>query len=193
MPADYTNLESSETYLARWLANADATTGAALMMDTIHHEVHEGEMFKAEYTPAAAVANGGTVQFVITTGTKESHFQFGVNAGGACSIYLFEGATATGGTALPIYNFYRDATNTEETTIVHSPTAGTAGTVAIIDGRYLASGTGAAQNARVGGGLQSGVEWILGTAQTYMLNVVNSSGGTVPINTVFEFYEETIV
>ena len=35
--------------LQNWLGELDLT-GGALVIDTIHHEVHDGEMFTAEYT-----------------------------------------------------------------------------------------------------------------------------------------------
>ncbi len=174
--------------IQNWLGELDST-GAAKVIDIIHHEVHEGELFTAEFTKTA-VANGGTVQMVMTTGTKQPHLAFTVQAGGACQVYLYEGATAAGGTAMPIFNNNRLSANAPLSSFVHSPTSGTAGTVSIANGRYLVGGDSA--QTRVGGAVRPNVEYALGTSTKYMVNVVNVSGGAITISTIFEFYEETL-
>lgn len=167
----------------------DTTTGALVTMDTIHHEVHEGELFTAEYT-AASVADAGTVRMVFATGAKQPHLSMSVNAGGNCQIYIYEGVTYTGGTAVPVYNNNRLSTNTPTVSVKHTPSAGTAGTVAIVNGRLLPGGTSA--TTRVGGAVRPNVEYALGTSTNYFMDVVNKSGGAITVTSILEWYEETL-
>ena len=126
----------------------------------------------------------------MTTGAKQPHMMFTVNAAGACTVSMYEGATATGGTAMPARNHNRLSTNTPLSSFVHSPSAGTPGTVPIVDTRYLPGG--ASPTTRVGGAVRSTVEWMLGTATKYLIDVVNVSGGTTTISSIFEWYEEPV-
>ena len=158
-------------------------------IDKVHYEVHEGELFTSEYVQES-VADAGTVRVVMTTGAKQPHFALSVSAGGACRVYMHENSTSVGGTAVPIYNNNRLSANTPSASIVHSPSAGTAGTVALINGRYIPGG--ASVQTRVGGGVRTGVEYGLGTAQKYIIDIVNRSGGTIIVDTILEWYEEIV-
>jgi hypothetical protein len=181
-----TNTTANEAIID-WLGDRDHITGAINMIDVVHHEVHEGEMFTTEYT-RTGVADTGTVQYVMTTGAKQPHLAFTVNAGGACQVWMYEGSTATGGTALPIYNNNRLSSRTPVSSWVHSPSAGTVGTVALVSGRFIPGG--ASVQTRIGGAVRSNVEWMLRTSTKYTINVVNVSGGAVTVTSVFEWYEE---
>lgn len=70
--------ESAEWLLQRWLDSSDNTTGAPQTIDTVHHEVHEGEMFHASHTNGS-VANGASVDLLLSTGYKECHTVFEVS------------------------------------------------------------------------------------------------------------------
>ena len=65
--------EDGVTFAARavTLAPSDETTGAALVITTEHHEVHEGEMFHAGHT-AASVANGGNLTRCCARGRRSA-------------------------------------------------------------------------------------------------------------------------
>lgn len=177
------------TYEAQTMALApfDETTGAALMIDVVHHEVHEGEMSHAAYTNAS-VANGANVDFQLTTGLKEAHTTWEVFAGGQVTVSLYEAPTTSGGTAVTAYNMKRESTNTPLSTVVHTPTVTATGSVALVNGRILPGGT--SPQTRVGGGIRSGAEWILKPSTKYMMRVNNTSGSTIAVNVVLEWYEE---
>lgn len=164
----------------------DEETGAVLTIDTLHHEVHEGEMFHAAHT--ASVANGANLDFQLTTGAKDVHSAWEVFAGGQVTVSLFEAPTTSGGTAVAAYNMHRDSPNTPQSAVVHTPTVSDTGSVALVNGRILPGGT--SPTTRVGGGIRAGTEWILKPNTKYLLRVNNSSGGTIAINAVLEWYEE---
>jgi hypothetical protein len=183
-------LESPEALIQAWLTDGlDAATGALKTIDVVHEEVHEGEMFLAEYS-AASVADGGTVRLVLTAGARQPHLSFNVSAGGACQVYLYEGSTSVGGTAVPTYSYNRSGTITPTMAVAHSPSAGTVGTVALVNGRYLAGGN--SSNTRIGGGVRQGVEFMFAPSTKYILDTVNKSGGAITVNVATEWYEETV-
>lgn len=169
----------------------DETTGALLTIETIHHEVHEGEMFHVGYT-AASVANNASVDVLLVTGaTVETHASWEVFGGGQVTVYLYEGPTVgegDEGTALTIYNMKRDSANTPEAAAYHTPTVSATGTVALVNGRILPGGT--SPTTRVGGGIRSGSEWILAPGTMYLMRITNTSGGTIAVNMGLEWYEE---
>lgn len=168
----------------------DHTTNALKVVDTVHHEVHEGEMFHSEYY-AASLANNGSLDIEIATpADKEAHFVFTINAGGQAVAYLYEAPTVAGGTAMAVHNMNRRSANLPGTTIVHTPTVSATGTTVLVNGRLLAGGTSV--QTRVGGGVRQNTEWILRPGTKYLLRVTNTSGSAVPINVACEFYEEPI-
>lgn len=177
------------TYEAQVMAIApfDETTGAALMIDVVHHEVHEGEMFHAAYTNAS-VSNGANVDLQITTGLKEAHTSWEVFAGGQVTVSLYEAPTTSAGTAVTAYNMKRLSANVPLSAVVHTPTVSATGSITLVNGRILPGGT--SPTTRVGGGIRSGSEWILKPSTKYMMRVNNSSGGTIAVNVVLEWYEE---
>jgi hypothetical protein len=113
-----------------------------------------------------------------------------VFAGGLVSVYLYEGPTATAGTALTAYNMKRSSLIAPTATVTHTPTNVTAGSVALVNGRILPGGN--SPTTRVGGGIRSGIEWILKPSTKYLMRVNNGSGSNTPINIVLEWYEETV-
>lgn len=177
------------TYQAQTVALApfDDETGAAVMIDTVHHEVHEGEMFHAGYS-VASVSNAASVDLLITTGAGDAHTVFDVFAGGQATVYLYEAPTVIGGTGLTEYNMKRASAITTTVAVAHTPTVTDTGTIALVAGRILPGGTSA--QTRVGGGIRSGTEWILKPNTSYLLRSTNTSGSAIAINVTAEWYED---
>lgn len=169
----------------------DSTTGALVTLETIHHEVHEGEMFHVGHTNSN-VSNGANVDMLLVTGAKEAHAVWEVFAGGQVTVTLYEAPTVTAGnegTALTAYNMKRASTNTPTAAAYHTPTVGATGSVTLVNARILPGGT--SPTTRVGGGIRAGSEWILKPSTKYLMRVNNSSGGAIAVNVVMEWYEET--
>lgn len=172
------------------LAPFDETTGAALVMDVVHHEVHEDEMFHVAHTNGS-VANGASLDMLLTVGAKEAHTAWEVFAGGQVTVYLYEQPTIQeggAGTALNVYNMKRSSLNSPTSIVTHTPTVSAVGTIPLVNGRILPGG--ASPTTRVGGGIRSGAEWILAPTKKYLMRVTNTSGAAIPINIVLEWYEE---
>lgn len=171
------------------LAPFDEITGGAIVMDVVHHEVHEGEMWHAERT-SVAVADGASVDLLMHVGGAiENHTVFEVLASGQVTVSLWESPTIGAlGTEMTPYNMRRSITETSRSQIYHTPTITATGSVALVDGRLLPGGT--SPTTRVGGGVRQGVEWILAPGTYYLLRVRNNSGAATTINTIVEWYEE---
>lgn len=170
------------------LAPYDETTGAVLMIDTPHHEVHEGEMYHASHT-VASLANGNNLDLLFRVGAKEAHTVFEIFAGGQVTVSLFEApTTSANGTALTAYNMKRNSANVALSAVSHTPTVTATGSVALVNGRILPGGT--SPTTRVGGGIRQGIEWIFAPNTAYLLRINNSSGGAIACNAGLEWYEE---
>lgn len=168
----------------------DHTTGALIVMESVHHEVHEGEMFHASYT-ASSLANGNNLDMLLVVGASEVHATWEVFAGGQVTVTLYEAPTiqaAGDGTAVTAYNMKRASTNAPTATVFHTPTVTATGTTTLVNGRILPGGT--SPTTRVGGGIRSGAEWILKPSTKYLMRANNSSGGAIAINVALEWYEE---
>lgn len=171
------------------LAPYDEVTGAALTIDTSHHEVHEGEMWHAERT-VSGVADAGAVNLLLNVGSAvDAHVVFEVLASGQVTVSLWESPTInTLGTEVTIYNMDRNVTTTAHSQLYHTPSITSTGSVALVNGRLLPGGN--SPQTRVGGGIRQNTEWILAPSRNYLLRVTNNSGSAATINTVVEWYEE---
>lgn len=170
----------------RVVSPVDDINGAVEMMDIVHHEVHQGEMFHTEYS--ASVNNGANLDVQVTTiETKESHMTAVVAAGGQCLVYLYEAPNTSAGTGLSVYNMRRiNTTHTSPYTAVHTPTVTGVGTTPLINGRLIPGGT--ATPSRVGGETRAATEWILAPNTKYLLRITNNSGGAIVIHVTIEAY-----
>lgn len=172
------------------LAPFDELTGAALMIDTVHHEAHEGEMFHASQV-WASVSNGASVEMALALGaTHDAHVTWDVVAGGQVFVQMWEAPTyASLGTAVPAWNMNRTFTNTATAVLYGAPTITATGAITLVQ-RILPGGT--SNQTRVGGGIRQGTEWILAPETVYLMRITNQAGTAVPVNVAAEWYEESI-
>lgn len=170
------------------LAPFDEITGAALVIDTVHHEAHEGEIFHASQV-WSSVNNAASVDLAMEiTTTHDAHLTFDVVAGGQVLVQLWEGPTyASLGTALPAWNMNRTFTNTAGSVVYSTPTISTTGVITLVQ-RILPGGN--SPTTRVGGGIRQGSEWVLAPGTVYLMRITNQSGSAVPVNVAAEWYEE---
>lgn len=171
------------------LAPFDEDTGAAITIDVVHHETHEGEMWHAEST-SASVANNASVDLLFHAGGGvEPHSVFEVLAGGQVTVSLYESPVISNtGIALAYYNMNRTITETAHSQIYLTPVLTSTGSVALVNARLLPGGT--SPQTRVGGGIRQGTEWILAPGKYYLLRVTNTSGSATAVNMIMEWYEE---
>ena len=155
-----------------------------VIIDSVHDEVHEGEMMKCGYS-SASVANNASLNVLLTTGNAEAHAAIRYSAGGEGQCYLYESPTVSGGTALSIYNMKRNSTRTAATTAKHTPTVSATGNVALID-EFLPCGSGGQAG---GGAVRLGTEWILKPSTDYLLRFTNQAATAQQASIAVEFYE----
>ena len=161
--------------------------GGFIVLDHNHEKVHLGGMFTFDHY--GTVASGGTIQWMITPGTLlNTHIAIGCDVSGAARVYLYENPTGSLGTAVPLYNMNRDSTITCGATVFHTPTVSSAGTVAIVNGRYIPGGTGV--NGRVGGGVRHDMEYILDAGSKYLYRIENISAAAGTLSVYGALYEE---
>jgi hypothetical protein len=147
----------------------DEDTQTLTTIEFEHHELHEGDMYRAG--EQVALANNGTRIIHIKTPntTVEPHLQYNISNTLELEFQFYEGPTVSrNGTAVTSYNRNRRSTNTATLSIFHTPT--TSG-----NGTELASrreGTG----KTAGGSARSVAEWILAKNQSYLLAFTSRAG-----------------
>lgn len=172
--------------LATLVGPVDDVTGALTVVDSVHHHVHEGEMYHAEYL-WTSVLNNASANILLVTGAKYPHLVFAINAGGACYVYLYEQCTTIAdGTALPAYNMKRHSGGISASMVYHTPTMNALGPALVT--RYLSGGN--SPTTRVGGGVRTGTEWLIKPNSKYLIRSTNVSGSAVVMSIAVEYYEE---
>lgn len=156
-----------------------------VVMDEVHHEVHEGHTFRSWYVTPTTLANDANLNIVMTTTTKEIHIVESIGGGGDFEYYVYRGPTFNGGSALPIHNLDDTSTNVTTVTVVVGPTVTVAGTE--IDGEFHPGGAGG--NAQ-GGVIRDQTEDILRTGTSYLFRVINRAGLAKKFSVELQWYEE---
>jgi len=166
----------------------DASTETMQTIDYVHHEIHSGSTYHVSYLDIA-LANNGTIEFIISTGAKECHLIFEGTCGGNALLEFFEEpTTVAGGTAMAERNKNRvvgDGGNTA--TVVRDP-ASIGGDETMLIDKVVPGGTGG--NATGGtGGVRD--EWVLNVNTDYLIRFTNVAGTAKPTALDAEFYEHT--
>lgn len=158
----------------------DPISNIPVVMDFEHHQVHEGETYRAQSTHAALGTT--TVKFSITVPAgKYPHMIVACDVyNGAAKVLLYAEATATGGTAVTAYNRERNSLNIPGTTIKAGVTS-TDGS--LIETFYVAAGI------RTSGVGRSVSEWVLKAGATYRVDVTGLVANTEAV-VGFNFYED---
>lgn len=166
----------------------DDITGALAAIDTIHHEVHEGETYRAWLiTPhGSLIANDGFVDLVLTTATLYPHIVFSLGFGGDCEFNIYRGPIFNlDGTLQVPHNLKDYSTNVSTVMARWRPTVTNVGTE--IDGEFFPGGTGG--NAS-GGSIRRSTEDIFRLETSYLIRITNRSGNARQFSLEAEWYEE---
>jgi hypothetical protein len=97
--------------------------------------------------------------------------------------YLYEGATATGGTALTSVNLNRTSTSTSNSAAILNPSVSSTGTLL---GTYIL--IGGVKKKATGGDISS-ASFILKPLTTYLLRMTNVSGQAQAAEMILTWYE----
>lgn len=153
---------------------------------TLGASISEGTAFTTGYVymNASKLANGANFDIAIAFGgTTEASVDITGLCAGNAEGYLYEGATTSGGTALPIINMNRNSTNTGNGAAVHMPTVTATGTLI---GNYLLMG---GVKKKAAGGDSAAKSLILKPLTTYLLRMTNTSGSAQVAEIRVTWYE----
>ncbi len=166
----------------------DDLTGLIGTIDTVHHEIHEGEHFFIQNY--IEVAGNGVLNHVWLTGAKDVHMTFSVN-GAEAGIILqtYEGVTADAdGTLLTPLNNKRSSLTASTATVRRNP-----GNIVTTSATLLRSsrlGTAGGVSQRTSGNIDRGNEAILKQNTKYLIRITNLSSSANNINIDYQWYEE---
>jgi len=148
-----------------------------VVTDIIHQLTHDGYVHLCCLLDEAVLDN----EFLSMSiwpfpQVTDFHVLFSVAVGGNSIMRFHDAPILTSGTALTAYNRNRNATNPARATLLSNPVILTSGTV--ICTRLVPGGTAFA----MGGSIQDEGGWVLVPARTYLIQVENISGNTIPIS-----------
>jgi hypothetical protein len=155
-------------------------------VDINHLRLHEGRAFKAYriYPSATKLADGASCNIAIAWASGVyAHIVADASCGGNAELYMYEGATVSGGTSFTAVKRNRTTATTSQSAILINPTVTVAGTE--IDAEIVAGGSG----RKSGGGGTSALEIVLNPLTTYLFRLTNVSGTAQMAELFLEWYE----
>jgi len=164
----------------------DSISNAVVSIDGTHERIHSGYGMVAIHQTAHGTATAATM--LITTVTAQNpHVVLAVSADKGGKWTFSEAPNASGGSAITSYNRDRSSSLTAGTTITHTATYVSAGT--ILD-RGVVGAAGGNPNSVTGGGSIERPEWILAASTIYLVRFVADNATTVT-NIRAEYYYES--
>jgi hypothetical protein len=156
------------------------------IVDINHLRLHEGRAFKAYriYPSATKLADGASCNIAIAWASGVyAHLLIDASCAGNAELYMYEGATVSGGTSFTAVKRNRTSTTTSQSAILINPTVTVTGTE--IDAELVAGGSG----KKSGGGGAGSLEIILNPLTTYLFRLTNVSGTAQMAELFLEWYE----
>jgi len=156
------------------------------IVDINHLRLHEGRAFKAYriYPSATKLADGASCNIAIAWASGVyAHILADASCGGSAELYIYEGATVSGGTSFTAVKRNRTSATTSQSAILINPTVTVTGTE--IDAELVAGGSG----KKSGGGGAGSLEIILNPLTTYLFRLTNVSGAAHMAELFLEWYE----
>lgn len=157
-----------------------------VMADINHVRLHEGRAFKAYriYPNATKLADGASCNIAIAWASGVyAHILVDASCGGNAELYMYEGATVSGGTSFTAIKRNRTSATTSQSAILINPTVTVTGTE--IDAELVAGGAG----KKSGGGGTNALEIVLNPLTTYLFRLTNVSGTAQMAELFLEWYE----
>ena len=156
------------------------------IVDINHLRLHEGRAFKAYriYPSATKLADGASCNIAIAWASGVyPHILMDASCGGNAELYIYEGATVSGGTSFTAIKRNRTSATTSQSAILINPTVTVTGTE--IDAELVAGGAG----KKSGGGGSNSLEMVLNPLTTYLFRLTNVSGSAHMAELLLEWYE----
>lgn len=159
----------------------DPSTSALLVMDHVHHQIHEGALYQFS-TLSTALADAGTIDLIWYTGAKPAHASMEAACGCNARLDLFEGPTAT--------------TQTSGTLRCRNRVDGDGGAASTLSVVSVMASDGTFLDTRVmttGSGLTSSGayrrEWVFKPSTKYLIRLTNLGGTAQLAGLTVEAYE----
>jgi hypothetical protein len=156
------------------------------IVDINHLRLHEGKAFKAYriYPNATKLAAGASCNIAIAWASGVyAHIAVDASCSGDAELYVYEGATVTGGTSFTAIKRNRTSATTSQSAILINPTVTVTGTE--IDAEIIAGGSG----KKSGGAGASALEMVLNPLTTYLFRLTNVNGTSHMAELFLEWYE----
>jgi len=156
------------------------------IVDINHLRLHEGRAFKAYriYPSATKLADGASCNIAIAWASGVyPHILMDASCGGDAELYMYEGATVSGGTSFTAVKRNRTSATTSQSAILINPTVTVTGTE--IDAQIV---TGGAGKKSVGAG-SNALEMVLSPLTTYLFRLTNVNGTAHMAELLLEWYE----
>jgi hypothetical protein len=156
------------------------------MVDINHLRLHEGRAYNVYrmYPNAAKLAAGASCNIAIAWASNVyAHLVIDASCGGDAELYMYEGATVTGGTAFTALSRHRVINAASQSAVLINPTVTSVGTE--LDGQLIAGGAG----KKAGGGGAGSLEMVLKPLTTYLFRLTNVNGTAHMAELLLEWYE----
>lgn len=159
-------------------------------LDQVHSKIHEGVYYMGGHYNSAVAAAANLDVLIITGANYELNFVPNIVVGGDAEFRLYEGTTVSAnGTSLTMFNSKRSSSNTTESSHYHTPTVTGVGTQ-LGPTHFIPGGSGPFGVGGSGGGpVRDGTEIDLKVSTNYLLRVTNITGGAIPVNIEYGYYE----
>lgn len=169
----------------------DRITGAMMMVDYAHHEIHSGSHYFAAHS--AELGSGASQTYLLETGgtastTRQVHLTFDADGSAVTQFDFYEGSDRSGvATAAVVFNSNRSYTAATSTVLMYSSVSGGS-----TDGTLLWRYKGGASSAqsKTPSGASREDEFILKAGTKYILRVISGTAANLT-NVQFHWYEHT--
>jgi len=183
--AQYVVLTQKNNAGAQVVAGADAP---AIMVDVNHQRNHDGRAFFAyKIAPdSAPLAANASIDIVLASPSGVfPHVTVDGMCLGDAELYIYEGASTTGGTAFTPINRNRNyaVSNVSQVAMVINPTVTSVGTE--IDAQIIPGGVGKKSSGDAAGSL----EYVLKPLTNYLFRLTNVNGVAHAASLQIEWYE----
>jgi hypothetical protein len=156
------------------------------IVDINHFRLHEGRAFKAYriYPNATKLAGGASCNIAIAWASGVyPHILMDASCSNDAELYIYEGATVSGGTSFTAVKRNRTSAITSQSAILINPTVTVTGTE--IDAEIITAGSG----KKSGGGGSNSLEIVLNPLTTYLFRLTNVSITDAMAQLFLEWYE----
>lgn len=159
-----------------------------ITVDVNHQRNHDGRAFYAYkiYPSSAPLTAGSNIDIAMATPSGViPHVMVDGLCLGDAELYLYEGATASGGTQFTPINRNRNyaVSNVSQAAMVINPTVSALGTQ--LDAQIIAGGAG----KKSSGGTAGSLEYVLKPLTTYLFRLTNVNGTAHAAYLTLEWYE----